>query len=392
LSILGFVVWGIIGTKSSASAEPFVPSDGGQVLEQLSGGGARDAGAREFRELRARLSVDPENLGLALKFARSAIERSRSEADPRYLGRAQAALAPWWNVTNAPAEALVLRATVRQAQHDFTNALVDLGVSLSQSPGNAQAWLTRAAILTVLGDYSAARQSCLPLAQLAPGLVALTAAANVICLSGDAQRGCALLRGAIDTSPLAAKPERVWALTVLGEAAARLGRDGEAEAAYKQALELDPRDPYVQGSYSDLLLDQARPQEVVTLLKDAQRADVLLLRLALAEAQLKPRPPFLNAHVNALSARFEEGHLRGDFVHVREEARFVLNLRGKPHEALELAKLNWQVQREPADARILLECAVAARDAKSAQPVVEFIRTRHIQDIHLKRLADSFAP
>jgi tetratricopeptide (TPR) repeat protein len=258
--------------------------------------------------------------------------------------------------------------------------------------GDAQAWLTRTAILTVLGDYSAARQACLPLAQLAPGLVALTAAANVSCLSGDAERGCALLRSALDANPLAAKPERVWALTVLGEAAARLGRDGEAEAAYQQALELDPRDPYVQGSYSDLLLDQVRPQEVVTLLKDAQRADGLLLRLALAEAQLKSHPLLLNTHVNTLSARFEEGHLRGDFVHLREEARFVLKLRRKPGEALELAKLNWQVQREPADARILLECAVAVRDAKSAQSVVEFIRTRHIQDVCLKRLADSFAP
>ena len=130
-------------------------------------------------EWRRQLSADANNLGLAAHYARRCIERSRKEADPRCLGRAQAALAPWWNTTNAPAEALVLRATIRQSQHDFTNALADLEFALKQAPRNAQGWLTRATILTVLGEYPTARRACIPLAQLAPGLVALTAGAVV---------------------------------------------------------------------------------------------------------------------------------------------------------------------------------------------------------------------
>src|SRR4029077_12290651 len=117
-----------------------------------------DPAARELRQLRARLSANPANLAVASQFARQCIERSRTEADPRYLGRAQAALAPWWNATNAPADALVLRATIRQNQHDFTNALADLELALQKSPRNAQAWLTRATVLTVLGDFPAARR------------------------------------------------------------------------------------------------------------------------------------------------------------------------------------------------------------------------------------------
>jgi tetratricopeptide (TPR) repeat protein len=376
---------------SSARSEPFVPREGSQVLERLRSA-ALDPGARELRELRARLSADPNNLSVASQLARQAIERSRTEADPRYLGRAQAALAPWWNATNAPSEALVLRATIRQAQHDFTNALADLDLALSHDHGNAQAWLTRATILTVLGEYPAARRACLPLAQLAPGLVALTAAANVSCLDGDVERSCALLHNALDAYPHAGKSERIWALTVLGEAAARVGREADAEKSFKNALDLDPRDAYLLGSYSDFLLDQGRAQETVTLLRGDVRADGLLLRLALAESQLKPKPVTLNLHVNTLVARFEEGHLRGDFVHLREEARFVLCLRGTAREALPLAQDNWRVQHEPADARILLECALAAQDRAAAQPALEFIRSSHIQDVRLKRLAQSFEP
>lgn len=382
----GCAVCAVLIGAGLASAEPFLPRDGSQVLERLTST-ARDSEARELRELRARLSADPNNLELASQFARRCIERSRKEADPRYLGSAQAALAPWWKMEGAPPDALVLRATIRQSQHDFTNALADLDLALKAAPGNAQAWLTRATVLTVLGDFSGARRACLPLAQLAPGLLALTAAANVSCLNGEAERGSVLLRNALNADGQVGGSERIWALTVLGETAARLGNETEAENFFKRALELEPRDPYLQGSYADLLLDQGRALDAAALLKEAGRADGLLLRLALAEAQLKPRPASLDVHVNNLRARFEAGHLRGDFVHQREEARFVLHLLGAPREALHLAEDNWRVQHEPADARILLECALAANSRSAAQPALEFIRNSHIEDVRLARLA-----
>jgi tetratricopeptide (TPR) repeat protein len=181
-------------------------------------------------------------------------------------------------------------------------------------------------------------------------------------------------------------------LTVLGEASTRLGHAAEAETFFKRALELDSHDVYVLCSYADLLLDQDRPKEVITLLRDGLRADGQLLRLALAESQLKPSPAALDAHVKTLATRFEEGHLRGDFVHLREEARFALYLRASPQEALRLALANWQVQREPADMRILLESAFASHDSGAAGPALDFIRHSHIQDLRLKKLATSLGP
>lgn len=379
-SVLFFVL-----AATMVQAEPFLPRDGSQILETLRSV-ALDPADHEIRELRARLNADPTNLTLACQLSRRCIERSRSEADPRYLGRAQAALGPWWDVPVPPVDALVLRATIKQSQHDFTNALADLDLATHLSPHNAQVWLTRATILTVLGDYAGARKACVPLAQLAPGLVALTAAASVTTLNGEAERGCALLQRALEGSTSASADEKLWAYTVLAESLERIGHSADAEADYKKALALGRRDPYLLGAYADLLLDQGRAQETADLLKKETRADGLLLRLAIAESKIDPQPASFAGHVSTLKARFEAGHLRGDFVHQREEAIFTLRLLGQSQDALRLAQANWRVQHEPADLRIFLESAVAANDASAAQPVLDFIEKNHLEDIELTRL------
>ena len=376
----------VIGNATLTRSEPYLPQNGSVVLEKLRAT-AFDPGAHEIRELRNRLSADPTNLCLACQYARSCIERSRADADPRFLGRAQAALSPWWDLTTPPIDALILRATLKQSQHEFTNALVDLDLAAHIAPGKPQVWLTRVTILTVLGDYAGARRACLPLAELAPGLIALTAAASVSSLNGGAESACGLLRNALRANSSASADEKDWALTALSEAEVRLGHDAEAETDFKSALALGQRDPYLLGAYADMLLDEGRAPEVMEMLKNETRADALLLRLALAEAAMRPQPPTLKDHMAALSARYEAGYLRGDFVHQREQARFTLWLLKKPQDALRQAQTNWQVQHEPADVRILLESALAAGDPAAARPALDFVRTNHLEDVEFSKLA-----
>jgi tetratricopeptide (TPR) repeat protein len=376
-----------IFTAVVCRSEPYLPTSDGVVLEKLRAT-AFDPGAHEIRELRNRLSADPTNLPLACQYARRCIERSRAEADPRFLGRAQAALSPWWNLATPPIDALVLRATLKQSQHEFTNALVDLDLAAHIAPDNPQIWLTRVTILTVLGDYADARRACLPLVELAPGLIALAAAANVSSLNGGAESACGLLRNALTANSSVSAEEKEWALTALAEAERRLGHNVEAETDFKSALALGQHDPYLLGAYADLLLDEDRTPEVVEMLKNETRADALLLRLALAEAAMSPQSAALKDHMAALSARYEAGYLRGDFVHQREQAQFTLWLLGKPASALRLAQTDWQVQHEPADIRILLESALAAGDPGAARPALDFIRTNHLEDVEFEKLTE----
>ena len=74
---------------------------------------------------------------------------------------------------------------------------------------------------------------------------------------------------------------------------------------------------------------------------------------------------------------------RGDRVHQREEAMFVLDVDNDPPRALAIAKANWQVQKELADARLLVRAAVAADDPDAAWPVLAWVKANGITDAWL---------
>ena len=69
---------------------------------------------------------------------------------------------------------------------------------------------------------------------------------------------------------------------------------------------------------------------------------------------------------------------------MREEARFTLHLLHAPQEALKLARENWQVQKEPADLRILLEAALAAHDNTAVDEVKEWLGNSGLEDVQLQ--------
>ncbi|MBK7276037.1 MAG: hypothetical protein IPI08_05595 [Betaproteobacteria bacterium] len=193
------------------------------------------------------------------------------------------------------------------------------------------------------------------------------------------------MRTALLANPQASAPERLWSLTRLAETEERRGDFVAAEAAFRDALALAVPDVYVQAAYADFLLDRGRPAEVLTLLQDRGRADVLLLRLALAaRATGDPRTA---GFAQELQARFDAARRRGDTSHRKEESRFALALQGDAPRALALARENWAEQREAADARILLEAALAARDAAAAAPVLQWLADSGFESVVLQSLA-----
>jgi Tfp pilus assembly protein PilF len=361
---------------TTAPAAPYVPASGAQVLERLPGG--LDPARRELQTLRTALGADPHNLDLATRLAQRYIEQSRRDGDPRYLGYAQAALAPWWTQPQPPSPVLVLRATLRQSTHQFAPALTDLETVLKRDSGNSQAWLTRATVQLITGDFAGARSSCMRLYSRAPELVVQACLSSVGSISGQAAPSYERLRqtyaARADSSPML----RAWVATLLGEMAARLGRPDAAESHFREALALDPADSYLLGAYADFLLDRGRPAEVVTLLKDKTSADALLLRYAIALKDAR-RPDASRASAE-LAARFDAAMRRRDSVHQREQARFELVLRGDTAAAVRLAKLNWAVQKEPADLRILAQAAAASGDPDARAIVRNWLKSSAIED------------
>lgn len=373
-----------------APAAPYTPKDGGTVIEQLPR--RADATQLALRGLRQQLTDNPQDLALAAGLAQRYIALARSETDPRYLGYAQAALAPWWRQAAPPVPVRLLRATILQSTHQFGPALHDLDAVIAQEPANGQAWLTRATVLTVQGDYAKATASCARLSALSTQLVTVTCIANVASVTGRAAASERLLDLTLQRSAGAAPELESWALTLLAEMATRRGEMALAEARYTTALARQPRDSYLLGAYADFLLDQRRPQEVVKLLKDQQRIDALLLRYALALQALPGQQTALQATTAELAARFNAAMQRGDTVHQREQARFALFLQRDVPAAVQLAQKNWAIQKEVPDMRILLEAALAARNYAAAQPVLAWVAANGVEDVALQRLVRQLGP
>jgi hypothetical protein len=380
-----------VPTHAVAQAAPYVPKGDEVVLAEVNRLSGREA---EFRAEQRDAMEHPDDLSRALKFTRSAIRQGSEESDPRYFGYAQSALRSWWAMGNPPTEVRLLRATILQWQHQFAASRRDLdAVVAADGAGVNQARLIRATVELVQGEPAAARHDCVALIEHVETLIAATCIASVNALTGNAAAVSTALAGAIQAARDASPAAEAWAWTELAEIYARNDDAANAQAAFISALEVTrrggDRDPYLLAAYADFLLDEGRPREVVEMLGGLSRIDNLLLRLTLAESALADRGDgalrdAAQRHSADLARRFAETRERGDGVHQREEAIYLLKLRGESQRALAVAKDNWQKQRELIDARVLLESAAAAGEPEVGREVADWLRSNGIHDRRLE--------
>jgi tetratricopeptide (TPR) repeat protein len=368
----------------AAHAAPYTPRSDDQVVEKLPARRS-DPQTAELEALRAAARARPGDPGAAVALARRYFALAMAEGDPRYVGYAQAALAPWWPQPAPPQRVRVMRAILQQFNHAFAEAVQDLDAAVQADPGDAEAWAWLAAIHMVQADYAQARRACEAAAPHTSALLASACTAYVDSLTGHAGPAAEALRDALHRQPDAPPSHRLWALTRLGEIEERRGDFAAAERAYREALSLGRQDNYLLCAYADFLLDRGRATEVLQLLKDQARSDTLLLRLALAARAAGT--PEAAAYERDLAARFDAARLRGDATHQKEESRFALGVQRQPERALQLARENYAVQREPADARVLLEAALAARQPSAADPVLKWMAGTGVESVALRTLA-----
>jgi hypothetical protein len=381
-----------LGAALSVAAAPMRPASDAAVLERVPAR-ASDPRVREVAALRAATQADPRNEAAAVNLARRLFDEALAQGDPRFVGQAQAALAPWWDQPEAPPAVRVQRAKLLQYGHRFDAALADLVAVLGADPADVEAWASAAAIRMVRADYDGARRDCARLAPLTTPLIGVACGAYADSMSGRIDDAAAAIAGALAAAPPSTSAaERLWVLTRLAEIEERRGADAPAERAYRAALALGEPDVYLLAAYADFLLARGRAAEVLSLLgaprpgtQDAARADVLLLRLALAARAA--RDPRDAAWTRELAARFDAARARGDTTHEKEEARFALTLQSDALRALKLARSNFELQREAADAQVLLEAALAARDPAAAAPALDWMRRHGVQGVALQRMA-----
>ncbi|OQX02463.1 MAG: hypothetical protein BWK73_42645 [Thiothrix lacustris] len=309
----------LLGLPAVPQAAPHIPSSESEVLEvlptQLRGND------NPISHLRAQWRANPHDTTTVAALARRYIETGREQADPRYYGYAEALLQPWWQQTAPPAELLLLRATIRQHNHEYTAAIQDLEQLVQSDPNQTQAWLTLATVQLVNKEYAAARRSCSALATHASTWFATLCYSQVMSQNGDAERAYRLQTTLLPQLGKEQVELRQWVLTLLGETAARIGKAPEAAQHFRAACAEPRRDNYLLRVYSDFLISQQRPLEVITLLQDKTNDDALLLRLAIASRDAQQTAE--TARYQALlKARYQAAKLRGSTLHAEDEALY----------------------------------------------------------------------
>ncbi|MDP1609867.1 MAG: hypothetical protein Q8M11_02320 [Sulfuritalea sp.] len=383
ISVLPLFV-ALSGLVLQVHAAPRKPAADAEVLERLPLR-AGDAGARELTALRSAMTATPSDAAPAARLAQRYFDLAMARGDPRYVGYAEAVVARFGEPL--PASLRFTRGLLRQYRHDFDGALADFAAAVVLDPDMAAAHAWRGAIYLVQADYAAAHNECDALRRLGRDPLVGACIGLAQAYGGQLEAGYRSLQQALAAS--GDGDNRLWLLTRLGEAAAWRGNPALAERHYRDALSIGRDDGYLLAAWSDFLLDAGRPAEVVKQLAGWEASDGLLLRLAEAQATLKS--PAAARLAQMLDERFAAARLRGDTTHRAEEARYQLRLRGDAAAALRLATENYRVQREPRDARILLEAAIAAGDAAAAQVVRDWLRSSGFEDARLRALGEKSA-
>jgi tetratricopeptide (TPR) repeat protein len=379
-------------TNGTASAEnrtqPYTPASDNTVLEHLPS--TSDPRVRQFDALKRQVAAKPTDVALAIALARAYLDYGRDTGDARYLGRAQAVIAPWTAKHPAPDDALLVLATILQSRHQFVESRQILQSILQRDDSNPQAWLTLASVALVQGDMDEAHRDCAHLIGSVDNLITAGCIGSWSAVTGHAQSSIQVISTLLLQEPNESPALKSWAHGLMADAAKYLGQNDRADAEFKQALQLAPGDNFLLADYGDFLLDQGRAQETLELTRGYAQSDTSFLRQVLAESMLKL--PAANADVEQMASRFRDLEQRGDSrLYGREEARFVLELLHDPARALKLAQANWIIQRAPEDIRIYLEAALAAGKPASAQVVLDFLKQTQFEDLKVRALAAQVA-
>jgi tetratricopeptide (TPR) repeat protein len=352
----------------AAGAAPWRPADETTVLLEVPARGANralESAARDFR-------AHPDDVRRAAQLVGEQLAAGRRLADPRYFGQAEAVLEPFRARADRPPVIDLDWADILQHRHDYDDARRVLDALLTTNPALMQARLMRAQMNLAQGRLADARHDCTAL--LRSGPVGSACLAQAIAMAGDLERGYALLVRDADTT--GADPAvRSWILTALADLATRRG-DPAATGWLERAVAADPDDQYARLALADAAIDRGDLAAATWVVEAGPRSDAALLRLAVIAARTggENRPGL------ELAARFAEAEARGETVHLRDLARYRLQVVGDVHGAVDAARANFRRQKEPWDARILLEAARAARDRGALQDFRAWQAATHYED------------
>jgi hypothetical protein len=360
---LALLAAAVFGMEAGAAVRVYRPADPAQVVLQL----------EQLRTTNVAAANDPDAL---IRQVDALIEAGARSGNERYYGYAEQVLQSSRDV-RAP-QIAIRRGKLLQHKHEFTQAERVLSEILELNGRDREARLMRAQVRLHLHEPQQALQDCTVLLPLVDLLTSTTCVAQARAALGDLRRAQDLLLRVLD-SQRGDDATRSWSAGVAAEFAARLGDSSAAGRWYRESFELDPQSHYARITYADWLLSSGRFDEASQVAhRGASLADRARIVLAGRDAR--------SDEAQRLQLAWREADARGERAHLRDRARFELQLLHDPAKAAASARASLQDRNEPDDALILAAAAVATHDRVSLQAVRSWQQRYRYEDVRLESL------
>jgi tetratricopeptide (TPR) repeat protein len=182
------------------------------------------------KQMAARPSPATEGL-----LAKAYIQKMRETVDFGYLARASEMVENILAHDGGNYEALRLRSEIAMERHEFEHVAEYSAEIIKFAPADAWSWGMLGDAQMELGEYDRARDAYRKMVSLRPNLSSYNRLAWYEFVTGNAEGAIALMRSAIAGDSDSAE-NTAWCLADLGRIQFKLGRLGDAEASYRQAL------------------------------------------------------------------------------------------------------------------------------------------------------------
>jgi tetratricopeptide (TPR) repeat protein len=329
-------------------------------------------------------------LQAALAYARAVFTLGFNEGDLRWFGSAKAALMPWWQAPDLPADGFFMRGLVKQGFHDFDGGLQDIQQAIALNPERAEFWSWRFALHLLQANMSAARQDAEDIAQRFGPQEGQIYRAVLLYRTGQALAAVQWLNASIRSASAQDAASQVWIGFHLGEAHRVAKQPDRAIAVWQRLLQAHPESHLLRLSLADLLNQQGQFQQAKAVATansakvNANLSDALLMQALLASRGLKA--PDEAALAQQMAARLQSQALRQESLIERPKLIYQIAYGQDLAAGLALSIENWQLQKEPPDAVLFAQAALALQQARAAAPVVQWAETTAYTDPQLAPL------
>lgn len=247
-----------------------------------------DERIRSYEKL---LAASPDNVQFQTGLVSAYLQKLRESADYNYLNRASKLVDSMLEKEGGNFIAMRFQNEIDLQRHDF-KAVVDRALDMARyAPSDSGNWGNLGDALMELGEYSRAGQAYSKMFTLGPNLASYNRLAYFSFVTGDGQRGIALMMDAIDSGDTL--PENTaWCWAELGDMYFKTGKLTEASSAYNTALKLFPamhrasaglgRVAAARGQVDEAIRHYQRAQSVVPLVEYAGALEDLYIAAGMA--------------------------------------------------------------------------------------------------------------